>query len=118
MSRIHHWIRCTTDGCNAKYSSYDYPTQESFRRAVTDNGWGVCPPLCPACNSGDTSDGPGDDRMLVVPLAQGAFTAYAPQSMTSADWRVIQGICGAMAAGCQGGQNLPSDADATGVGGC
>jgi hypothetical protein len=95
------WIICTTPDCPGKFTSFDYPDIPSFRAAVADMGWKVCPAMCPDCVGGaDPTDAdPAQERILVVPLPCGAFTAYAPADMTRADWATVQGICGAMARG-------------------
>ena len=94
----YRYIRCSTPGCEGKFGTFDAETDADFIRLAEANGWITSPLLCcPDCNAPAAPDGPSEDRMLVVPLPCGAFTAYAPVSMTPEDWRVVQGICGAMA---------------------
>lgn len=101
--RTARWIKCSTPDCDAKFTSFDYPDEASFLAAITEMGWrGYNRPVCPDCAAPDAPDDAGDERMLVVPLPCGAFTAYAPTAMTPEDWRVVAGVCGVMAGNIDG----------------
>lgn len=95
--RTARWIKCSTPDCDAKFTSFDHANQLSFIAEAATMGWNIEPALCPDCAAPQAPDDAGDERMLVVPLARGSFTAYAPADMTPEDWRVVAGVCAVMA---------------------
>lgn len=105
MSRTARWIKCSTPDCDAKFTSFDHANQLSFIAEASSMGWEIDPAHCPDCAKPDAPDEPENERMLVVPLAQGAFTAYAPTFMTPDDWRVVAAVCSGYADGLEGKTN-------------
>lgn len=93
MTTVYRWIKCSTPGCDSKHSGFFLPDYDFV--ANLPDGWTTEPARCPECNNPQAE--PSEDRILVVPLPCGAFTAYAPRTMTPDDWKTVQGICGAMA---------------------
>lgn len=93
MTTVYRWIKCATPGCDNKHAGYYTPGFDFLAEATTAGWVGT---HCPTCATPDT-DGPATERILVVPLTHGAFTAYAPDTMTPADWATVAAVCNAMA---------------------
>lgn len=94
MTRTARWIECDTKGCDARYTSWD-ESLPAFRESAQAAGWGLMPRQCPDCASQGSVD-PSTDRIMVIPLTHGAFTAYAPEHMTPTDWALVADVCKSM----------------------
>lgn len=93
----YRYIKCSALGCEGKFSTYEAETDAEFIALAHSAGWTTDPARCTECNAPTTPE-TDEHPILVLPLASGgAFTAYCPRSMTPADWKAIQAVCGAMA---------------------
>jgi len=96
MTTAYRWIKCSTPDCDAKHSGF-YALDFDFLANLPE-GWTTDPARCPDCNAPEAEAETDEHPILVLPLASGgAFTAYCPRSMTPADWKAVQAVCGAMA---------------------